>query len=65
MADDTNKLPDNCDQDHENCTCFNFLSINGSIECGCSLGYKLHNESDLFICQGEQIKLITKLVRVP
>ena len=50
MADTTNKLPESCDQDSANCTCF--TSTNGSTECGCSPGYKLDGTfSD--ICQGE------------
>lgn len=52
ITDDTNKLSDTCDQDSANCTCFNFSSSE-SVECGCSLGYNVVNESDSFICQGE------------
>ena len=49
LADDTNKILDSCDQLSENCTCF--PSTNGSMECGCSLGYELNDEG---ICEGEK-----------
>lgn len=57
LADNKNKRLDSCDQSSGNCTCFS--STNGSIECGCSVGYELSDDS--FICQGERLATIISL----
>lgn len=49
-----NRVSGSCDQVTGNCTCFN-----GTVECGCNLGYELNNQSDYFVCQGKIIRINT------